>query len=93
MVHAHVALQLHRLEFSERRRNTWPATCRCPLPQLDVRHPALAESLGTISARTDTVSNIYELQHLLASAGTLTACSAEVGAAVRRFSWLRTAGI
>ncbi|KVR85608.1 hypothetical protein [Burkholderia vietnamiensis] len=33
------------------------------------------------------------LGHLLASAGTLIACSAGVGAAVRRFSWLRTAGI
>lgn len=63
-MHAHVALQLHRLEFSARRRNTSPATCRCALPQLDVRRPALAESLDTISARTDTISSIYELQQL-----------------------------
>ena len=32
------------------------------------------------------------LAHLLASAGMLIVCGAGVGAVVRRFSWLRTAG-
>ncbi len=34
------------------------------LPQLDVRRPALADSLDTISAQTDSISSICELQQL-----------------------------